>query len=71
MAIISCHGNFSNQNHGSIECGKVAATEKALPWLLEKLCHRNSRGKVLELAMRTLVAEPLLATNMSVAAILF
>jgi len=36
MAMISCHGNFSNESHDTIECRNVDATRKALPWLLEK-----------------------------------
>jgi len=34
--MISYHENFSNEVHGTSECGKVAATRKALLWLLEK-----------------------------------
>jgi len=71
MAMISCHWNFSNEGCGTSECGKVAATIKALPWLLEKWWPQNTRGKVLALAMRIPVAKPLLATNMFAPAIFF
>jgi len=37
MAMISCHGNFSNEGPVTSERGKVAPTEKALSWLLEKM----------------------------------
>jgi len=55
--MISYYGNFSIKGCGISECGKVAATVKALPWLLEKwwpqkypwqgtcIIHGNTRGR--------------------------
>jgi len=69
--MISYHGEFSNEGHGTSECSKAVTTGIALPWLLENwwpqkylwqgtyISHGNTHGKATS------------SHNMSVATIFF
>jgi len=68
--MISCHGNFSKEAC-STSVARLVPQEKHYRGYWKNGGHRNTGGKVFALAMGTPMAEPLLATNMSVAAIFF
>ena len=70
MAMIYYYRNFSNEGRGTSGCARLPLQEKHY-----RSCWKNgrikTRGKVLVLAIGTLVVEPLSATKMSMVTIFF